>query len=62
MERAIHLDGGIPGNSGEFVKRVSSRAYDMRRNLQRSQDSSNYDGMYNNMLLNSFLLLCFYRL
>ncbi|XP_015895053.2 uncharacterized protein LOC107428962 [Ziziphus jujuba] len=43
VERALHLDGNIPGTSDEFVKRVSSRAYDMRRRLQQSFDSSSYD-------------------
>lgn len=42
-ERALHLDGAIPGSSNEFVKRVSSRAYDMRRHLQQTFDSSSYD-------------------
>ncbi|KAL2546719.1 hypothetical protein Fot_15952 [Forsythia ovata] len=37
------MDGTIPGSSNEFVKQVSSRAYDMRRNLQQSFDSSSYD-------------------
>ena len=44
VERALHMDGAIPGTSDEFVKRVSSRAYDMRRNLQQSFDTSSYDG------------------
>jgi len=44
LDRALHMDGAIPGTSNEFVKRVSSRAYDMRRNLQQSFDSSSYDG------------------
>lgn len=44
VERALHLDGTIPGSSNEFVKRVSSRAYDMRRHLQQTFDSSSYDG------------------
>lgn len=44
VERALHLDGTIPTTSDEFVKRVSSRAYDMRRHLQQSFDSSSYDG------------------
>lgn len=44
VERALHLDGTIPGSSNEFVKQVSSRAYDMRRHLQQSFDSSSYDG------------------
>ncbi|XVF43163.1 hypothetical protein PTKIN_Ptkin02bG0018600 [Pterospermum kingtungense] len=43
VERALHLDGTIPTTSDEFVKRVSSRAYDMRRHLQQSFDSSSYD-------------------
>lgn len=49
LERALHLDGTIPGTSNEFVKRVSSRAYDMRRHLHQTFDSSSYDG------INSFL-------
>lgn len=44
VERALHMDGTIPGTSNEFVKRVSSRAYDMRRHLQQTFDSSSYDG------------------
>ncbi|KAF9608810.1 hypothetical protein IFM89_011848 [Coptis chinensis] len=43
LERALHLDGSIPGSSDEFVKRVSSRAYDMRRNVQQSLDTTSYD-------------------
>ncbi|TKY69637.1 hypothetical protein E2542_SST05915 [Spatholobus suberectus] len=43
VERALHMDGTIPGTSNEFLKRVSSRAYDMRRNLQQSFDTSSYD-------------------
>ncbi|KAL5725861.1 hypothetical protein ACHQM5_008953 [Ranunculus cassubicifolius] len=43
LERAIHLDGSIPGTSDEFVRRVSSRAYDMRRHAQQSLDSTSYD-------------------
>ncbi|XP_059648812.1 uncharacterized protein LOC132294828 [Cornus florida] len=43
LERALRLDGTIPGTSDEFVKRVSSRAYDMRRHLQQSFASSSYD-------------------
>ncbi|XP_027098738.1 uncharacterized protein LOC113754414 [Coffea eugenioides] len=43
VERALHMDGTIPGSSNEFVKQVSSRAYDMRRHLQQSFDSSSYD-------------------
>ncbi|KAG2707079.1 hypothetical protein I3760_05G131200 [Carya illinoinensis] len=43
VERALHLDGSIPGTSDEFVKRMSSRAYDMRRHLHQTFDSSSYD-------------------
>ncbi|XP_043724402.1 uncharacterized protein LOC122671319 [Telopea speciosissima] len=43
LGRALHLDGSIPGTSDEFVKQVSSRAYDMRRQLQQTFDSSSYD-------------------
>lgn len=45
MERALSLDGSIPGTSDEFVKRVSSRAYDLRRHLHQTFDSSSYDGI-----------------
>lgn len=44
VERALGMDGSIPGSSQEFVRRVSSRAYDMRRNLIQSLDSISYDG------------------
>ncbi|XAR55895.1 hypothetical protein NMG60_11036128 [Bertholletia excelsa] len=43
LERALRLDGTIPGTSNEFVERVSSRAYDMRRHLQQTFDSISYD-------------------
>ncbi|KAK4261057.1 hypothetical protein QN277_004108 [Acacia crassicarpa] len=43
VERALHMDGTIPGTSDEFLRQVSSRAYDMRRHLQQSFDSSSYD-------------------
>ncbi|GFP87338.1 hypothetical protein PHJA_000877500 [Phtheirospermum japonicum] len=43
LERAMRMDGTIPGTSDAFVKQVSSRAYDMRRHLQQSFDSSSYD-------------------
>lgn len=45
VERALHLDGTIPGTSDEFVRRVSSRAYDMRRKLEQTFDSTSYDGI-----------------
>lgn len=44
LERALRMDGTIPSTSDAFVKQVSSRAYDMRRHLQQSFDSSSYDG------------------
>lgn len=43
VERALRMDGTIPGTPSEFVEQVSSRAYDMRRHLQQSFDSSSYD-------------------
>lgn len=43
VKKALELDGTIPSTSDEFVKQVSSRAYDMRRHLQQSFDSSSYD-------------------
>ncbi|KAL2904028.1 hypothetical protein RDABS01_002738 [Bienertia sinuspersici] len=43
VDRALRLDGTIPGTSDEFVKQVSSRAYDIRRHLHQSIDSSSYD-------------------
>ncbi|KAL6969758.1 hypothetical protein U1Q18_029468 [Sarracenia purpurea var. burkii] len=43
VERALRLDGTIPGTSDEFVKRVSSRAYGMRRNLHQTFDTGSYD-------------------
>ena len=44
VERAMGMDGGIPGTSGELLRRVSSRAYGMRRHLMESLDSLAYDG------------------
>ncbi|XP_026386304.1 uncharacterized protein LOC113281712 [Papaver somniferum] len=43
LETALHLDGSIPSTSDEFVKQVSSRAYDMRRRLHQTFDTSSYD-------------------
>ncbi|XP_058082796.1 uncharacterized protein LOC131230813 [Magnolia sinica] len=43
LEKALHMDGSIPGTSDEFVKQVSSRAYDMRRHLEQTIDCSSYD-------------------
>lgn len=45
VESALRMDGTIPGTPNEFVKQVSSRAYDMRRHLQQTFDSSSYDGI-----------------
>ena len=44
VERAMGMDGGIPRTSGELLRRVSSRAYGMRRHLMESLDSLAYDG------------------
>ncbi|KAM0849855.1 hypothetical protein ACQ4PT_053468 [Festuca glaucescens] len=48
VERAMGLDGGIPGTSGELLRRVSSRAYGMRRHLMESLDSLAYDVLETN--------------
>ncbi|KAK6931279.1 Protein of unknown function DUF3110 [Dillenia turbinata] len=48
IERALRLDGTIPGTSNEFVKQVSSRAYGIRRNLEQTFDSSSYDVLETN--------------
>ncbi|KAL1828836.1 hypothetical protein DCAR_0208098 [Daucus carota subsp. sativus] len=48
VKKALQLDGTIPSTSDEFVKQVSSRAYDMRRHLQQSFDSSSYDVLESN--------------
>ncbi|XP_010917322.1 uncharacterized protein [Elaeis guineensis] len=48
LERALAMDGSIPGSSQEFVRRVSSRAYDMRRNLMQTIDSVSYDVVESN--------------
>ncbi|XP_052192870.1 uncharacterized protein LOC127801629, partial [Diospyros lotus] len=53
VERAPRLDGTIPGASNEFVERVSSRAYDMRRNLQQTFDTSSYDESSNGYFFKS---------
>lgn len=58
VERALHLDGTIPTTSDEFVKRVSSRAYDMRRHLQQSFDSSSYDGKKKKKTVTLFIFCC----
>ncbi|KAL9246361.1 hypothetical protein vseg_019906 [Gypsophila vaccaria] len=43
VEEAMRLDGSMPENCEEFVKRVSSRAYLIRRHFHQSLDSSSYD-------------------
>ncbi|CAN4122145.1 unnamed protein product [Withania somnifera] len=43
VERALRMDGTIPGTPNEFVEQVSSRAYDMRRHLLQTFESSSYD-------------------
>ncbi|CAD6209753.1 unnamed protein product [Miscanthus lutarioriparius] len=48
VERAMGMDGGIPGTSDEFLRRVSSRAYGMRRHLMESLDSLAYDVLETN--------------
>ncbi|XP_078436878.1 plant/protein [Wolffia australiana] len=48
LERALGMDGGIPRTSEEFLRRVSSRAYGMRRNLQQNLDSISYDVLDSN--------------
>ncbi|PAN51395.1 hypothetical protein PAHAL_9G591000 [Panicum hallii] len=48
VERAMGMDGSIPGTSGEFLRRVSSRAYGMRRHLMESLDSLAYDVLETN--------------
>lgn len=49
MERALGMDGSvIPSTADELVKRVSSRAYDMRRHLNQSLDSISYDVLETN--------------
>ena len=58
VERALHMDGTIPGTSNEFVKQVSSRAYDMRRHLHQTFDSSSYDGIHYTLFF-SFSILYF---
>ena len=44
VERALGMDGSIPASADELVKRVSSRAYEMRSQLKSTIGSSSYDG------------------
>ncbi|KAJ6835477.1 uncharacterized protein M6B38_331950 [Iris pallida] len=49
VERALGMDGSvIPSTADELVKRVSSKAYDMRRHLNQSLDSISYDVLETN--------------
>lgn len=48
VERALGMDGSIPSSSEEFLQRVSSRAYDMRRHLLQTIDSSSYEVLDHN--------------
>ncbi|XP_051183071.1 uncharacterized protein [Lolium perenne] len=48
VERAMGMDGGIPGTSGELLRQVSSRAYGMRRHLMESLDALAYDVLETN--------------
>lgn len=43
IDQALHLDGAIPATSDGFLKQVSSRAYDMRRQFEQSVDTTSYD-------------------
>ena len=63
VERALHLDGTIPTTSGEFLKRVSSRAYDMRRHLQQTFDSGSYDGKNCSLFISVYTayFACFFK-
>ncbi|KAI0495386.1 hypothetical protein KFK09_021687 [Dendrobium nobile] len=48
VERALGMDGSIPSSSEEFLRRVSSPAYDMRRNLFQTISSSSYEVLDHN--------------
>ncbi|CAI7888515.1 unnamed protein product [Closterium sp. NIES-54] len=41
--RALGLDSSIPETANEFLDKVSSRAYDMRRRLESTLESTSYD-------------------
>eukprot|EP00252_Welwitschia_mirabilis_P018422 TRINITY_DN4095_c0_g1_i1.p1 TRINITY_DN4095_c0_g1~~TRINITY_DN4095_c0_g1_i1.p1 ORF type:complete len:282 (+),score=62.92 TRINITY_DN4095_c0_g1_i1:71-916(+) len=43
LEEALQMDGKIPDTSEAFVKQVSSKAYDLRRRVNQSLESSSYD-------------------
>ncbi|KAL0909152.1 hypothetical protein M5K25_019995 [Dendrobium thyrsiflorum] len=48
VERALGMDGSIPSSSEEFLRRVSSPAYDMRRHLFQTINSSSYEVLDHN--------------
>ncbi|KAH0452883.1 hypothetical protein IEQ34_017207 [Dendrobium chrysotoxum] len=48
VERALGMDGSIPSSSEEFLRRVSSPAYDMRRTLFQTINSSSYEVLDHN--------------
>lgn len=48
VERALGMDGSIPSSSEEFLRRVSSPAYDMRRHLLQTINSSSYEVLDHN--------------
>ncbi|PKA51323.1 hypothetical protein AXF42_Ash002686 [Apostasia shenzhenica] len=48
VERALGMDGSIPGGSEEFLRRVSSRAYDMRHHLMQTIDTSSFEVLDSN--------------
>lgn len=41
--RALGLDASIPETATEFLEKVSSRAYEMRRRLEATLDTTSYD-------------------
>ncbi|KAG9451128.1 hypothetical protein H6P81_011093 [Aristolochia fimbriata] len=43
IDEALRMDGNIPGNSAEFVRQVSSRAYNIRNRLEQTIGCSSYD-------------------
>lgn len=55
VDRALGMDGSIPNNANELVKRVSSRAYDIRSKLKNTINSSSYDGTIISILPDSIL-------
>jgi hypothetical protein len=48
VDQALNLDGQIPTTSDGFLKKVSSSAYDLRRQLEQNIESSSYDVLESN--------------